>query len=1075
MKKLFTYFLIVISLFATVDIASAATLCEESEAHKAYSKLTIEQKRKVIEPVYCKSNTTSNKKRLLKDTNLPSRFSSSDSGIISPSKNQGNYGTCWAFSAMATVSANSRKNGMQFINFSEKHLLYGLLSAAYQNANGKKDKFYVEDFDGGTFYYAPSYYYNHDGMMLENEYPYTSTLNPLSNASSYPTGNKYLSLKDFQIYSKGEYTACTTTDKNIIKRAIYDYGAVQGTMYMDQSLFKGNSKDYYISTTGDTDVADHAITIIGWDDTISKSNFNGAKNDGAWIIKNSWGSTWSNDGLFYISYDDHFICNDIGIYSGVTNKTFYNTYKTSKLLGMTTLSYQTSSVKVASTLTVGSDIDEETIKRVSFAVSDNQTYKVYLSKDKDKEDSTNWIKLGEGTSTYMGVKSIDIDPSKYNDVVINDDFMIIVEYSNQSKAIIPLMCDLMDDYNYATFVSNTNYVNVGSWDDLYGYPVMTGPSTITNIKCTPNIWVYTDDGVEADSVTLDKHEETLYLNGTKTVTLTATIAPDKVKNKTVVFSSSDDTIASVNQSGVVTAHKKGVATITVATSNGKTDTAVITVKDPKVLSIEFTNGDLNKTVGDSSFSVETKVVVQDNPEYTVTYSSMNESVATIDNTGHIEIKGSGTAVIKVTAGGQTAEFNLTVYAVIDSISFDKSEITLMKNDTTTLSVIFDPSDKIIDKTLSWKSDNPSIATVGSDGKVTGITAGETYIHATSVNDKKADIKVTVNKPAAQVSYTTHVQNIGWQDYVIGPEMAGTAHRSLRLEGIKIKLLDQDYSGDIVYRTHIETIGWETDYKMNDEMSGTSHRSLRLEAIQIKLTGEMKKHYDIYYRVHAQNFGWLGWAKNWEESGTAGYSYRLEGIEIKLVKKGEVFSEYGQTKAYNDAKEFVPPTKAGQYPEVEATDTDKYIEYTTHVQDVGWQDYVKGGEMAGTAHRSLRLEGIKIRLVNAPYSGDIEYRTHIQNLGWETEFKKNDDMSGTSHRSLRLEAIEIRLTGEMANHYDIYYSVHAQNFGWLGWAKNGERSGTARYSYRLEGIIIKLVPKDEEFYRPTKPKGFYQKY
>ena len=68
------------------------------------------------------------------------------------------------------------------------------------------------------------------------------------------------------------------------------------------------------------------------------------------------------------------------------------------------------------------------------------------------------------------------------------------------------------------------------------------------------------------------------------------------------------------------------------------------------------------------------------------------------------------------------------------------------------------------------------------------------------------------------------------------------------------------------------------------------------------------------------------------------------------------------------------------------------------------------------------------------------------------------MSGTSGRGLRLEAIEIRLTGQMARLYDVYYRVHAQNVGWMGWAKNGVRSGTAGFGYRLEGIQVVLVPK-----------------
>ena len=179
-------------------------------------------------------------------------------------------------------------------------------------------------------------------------------------------------------------------------------------------------------------------------------------------------------------------------------------------------------------------------------------------------------------------------------------------------------------------------------------------------------------------------------------------------------------------------------------------------------------------------------------------------------------------------------------------------------------------------------------------------------------------------------------------------------------------------------------------------------------------------------------------------------YRLEGIEIKLIEKGTIFSEYGDSFTYA-SKTAGTTTPLGD---------GKKIAYTTHVESIGWQDYVTDGKMAGTSGQALRLEGIKVKLVDQEYEGDIEYRTHIQNIGWEDGFKKNDQMSGTSGKSLRLEAIEIKLTGEMADHYDVYYRVHAQMFGWLAWAKNGEQSGTAGYGYRLEGIEIVLVEKGQ---------------
>ena len=132
-----------------------------------------------------------------------------------------------------------------------------------------------------------------------------------------------------------------------------------------------------------------------------------------------------------------------------------------------------------------------------------------------------------------------------------------------------------------------------------------------------------------------------------------------------------------------------------------------------------------------------------------------------------------------------------------------------------------------------------------------------------------------------------------------------------------------------------------------------------------------------------------------------------------------------------------------------------ITYECHVQDIGWQGWVKNGAVAGTSGESKRLEAIYIQLANV--DGGVEYKTHVQDIGW-MGWVADGDLSGTSGASKRLEAIQIRLTGAAADIYDIYYCVHAQNFGWMDWAKNGEPSGTAGYGYRLEAIKILLVQK-----------------
>lgn len=303
----------------------------------------------------------------------------------------------------------------------------------------------------------------------------------------------------------------------------------------------------------------------------------------------------------------------------------------------------------------------------------------------------------------------------------------------------------------------------------------------------------------------------------------------------------------------------------------------------------------------------------------------------------------------------------------------------------------------------------------------------------------------VNEPIkANVSYSTHVQNIGWQSYVSNGSLAGTTGRALRLEGVKVNLALQGISGGIQYRTHIQNIGWQ-NWKNSNELSGTSGQALRLEAIELRLTGDLAKEFDVIYRVHAQNFGWLGWARNGQSSGTASYGYRLEGLEIKLVPKGASLPSSTQVAFKEPSVTVKPPV----------TNVNPIINYSTHIQNIGWQQAVVNGATSGTSGKALRLEGIKIGLSQA--TGNVQYRTHIQNIGWQ-DWKNNNELSGTHNQAKRLEAIEIKLTGSLANQYDVMYRVHAQNFGWLGWAKNGQSAGSAGYGYRLEAIQIKLVKK-----------------
>lgn len=372
-------------------------------------------------------------------------------------------------------------------------------------------------------------------------------------------------------------------------------------------------------------------------------------------------------------------------------------------------------------------------------------------------------------------------------------------------------------------------------------------------------------------------------------------------------------------------------------------------------------------------------------------------------------------------------------------------------DLSTLPGVFDVS-----KTGNWNGGTVSGTTLTVNEGASKVT----YDYDCG-NGQTATFTLNVSNevPPVNISYRTHVQSFGWQGYVSNGEVAGTSGMAKRLEGINIKVEGNENLG-IQYTTHVQSYGW-MPWSSNNEMSGTTGEAKRLEAIKIQLTGADKDLYDVYYRVHAQSYGWLGWAKNGAPAGTAGYAKRLEAIQIIVVEKGQSFdTKMGNIPSVrNEAYIAKPGTSAS----VVSGDV-PYVLYQTHVQTYGWQAWKNNGDISGTTGEAKRLEGINIKLSNKPYDGGIVYTTHVQKYGWQgnvndpSTWKKDGQMAGTSGEAKRLEAICIKLTGEMEKHYDVYYRVHAQSYGWLGWAKNGEPSGTAGYAKRLEGIQIVLVPK-----------------
>ena len=268
--------------------------------------------------------------------------------------------------------------------------------------------------------------------------------------------------------------------------------------------------------------------------------------------------------------------------------------------------------------------------------------------------------------------------------------------------------------------SNTKVATVTSAGKVKG--VKTGTATIT---CTSNsTGAKATCKVTVGSVKLDKTEATI-LKG-KTTTLTATVYPSSLTDKSVTWESSNTAVATVTSAGKVKGVKVGTATIT-CTSNATGLKATCTVNVVK----GFVN--LNKTEAcvqkGKTVTLKATVTPETLADKSVTWESSDTKIATVTSAGKVKGVKYGTATITCTsvATGAKATCQVTVGKVVISMS----EFSLKRSRTNMLTATVYPSD-LTDKSVTWESSDPSIATVTAEGKVKGIKAGTATITCTSV-------------------------------------------------------------------------------------------------------------------------------------------------------------------------------------------------------------------------------------------------------------------------------------------------------------------------------------------------------
>ncbi len=237
--------------------------------------------------------------------------------------------------------------------------------------------------------------------------------------------------------------------------------------------------------------------------------------------------------------------------------------------------------------------------------------------------------------------------------------------------------------------------------------------------------------------------------------LIVSINPVELSSSKLTWKSSDDSIVTVDEFGIIKGIKNGKAIITVTTPNGKTATCTVEVVNDSVnvKKINLTVPKNTITVG-SVTQVKAKVEPSNATNRELVWTSSDPSVATVDSNGIV--KGIKNGVVTITAktkdGKVVASIKLTVKVpepVVENIKFSQDNISIKKDDTLGLTVIVTPSELSSSK-LTWKSSNESIVTVDESGKIKGISVGTATITVTSANGKTATCKVNVTEEAIEV-------------------------------------------------------------------------------------------------------------------------------------------------------------------------------------------------------------------------------------------------------------------------------------------------------------------------------------
>ncbi len=527
---------------------------------------------------------------------MPTAFDAREYQVITSVKQQQPYNNCWAFTLASLMETSLLKQGYGTYDLSEEHLSYFLAHRATDPlglTEGDENILANEDYhDGGNPSIAAMFLSSWSGMASESAYPLPASGTQTLDASAAYDTEAYLQNVVFSDYSEAR-----------LKSLLTQYYAVGVLINTGVTYGYYNADTAALSNYDSTHGVNHAVTVVGWDDTYSKENFleaSNVQNDGAWIVKNSWGDTWGEEGYFYISYEDQTISNLVAVEAvpetQAPNNYFYDG---SSGIGNTTLSAGQSFAAVYEAKALESSdaedaVPSESLKEIMVsAASDNAAFsiQVYVGLT-DSADPTSGRAVYSDPVTvqqaYAGMQTVSIP-----EILIPEGTTYAVVVTNVSESSVKYYAAYNNNYTWIRFnetiqPEQTFKYNGNTWKDTSTNSTAYTPRIKAHTAASGRSF-YADFSDPETGAALGKKQLSYVLEPGNTQSISARIyedgSPVTASYMTgFVYESGDTSIAQVSEAGVITAVGTGETDITVTSTFLPTKTLYVHVSVVKNVS-----------------------------------------------------------------------------------------------------------------------------------------------------------------------------------------------------------------------------------------------------------------------------------------------------------------------------------------------------------------------------------------------------------------------------------------------------------------------------------------------------------